>query len=161
MPALETAPAATVPTFMLTQTRVIRAPRARVFEAWTNPEIVKQWFGPTAMRIPGVSLDVRVGGAYRIEFAPQETGDGTACGTQSTAAFGEYTRIVPNQLLQFTWSSNWQPGEDSLVTVSLKDVDGGTEITILHENFNTEASRDGHNRGWAGSFDKLAALLES
>jgi uncharacterized protein YndB with AHSA1/START domain len=159
MPALDSA-RATVPTFMLTQTRVIRAPRARVYEAWTDPEILKQWFGPTALRIPDVSLDVRVGGAYRIEFAPRAVADGDACGSQNTAAFGHYTKIVPNELLQFTWSSNWQPGEDSLVTVSLKDAADGTEITILHENFNTEASRDGHNQGWMGSLDKLASLLE-
>jgi len=160
MPALATAPAATVPTFMLTQTRVIRAPRARVYEAWTNPEIVKQWFGPVGLQCPSVEVDPRIGGAYRIEFAPRAAADGNACGSQNTAAFGHYTKIVPNELLQFTWASNWQPGEDSVVTVSLKDVDGGTEITILHENFNTEASRDGHNQGWAGSFDKLANLLE-
>jgi uncharacterized protein YndB with AHSA1/START domain len=148
---------------MLSQTRVIRAPRARVYEAWTNPETMKQWFGPSAMRTPNVSLDVRVGGAYRIEFAPnqQAPSDDHDCGGTNTAAFGQYTQIVPNQLLQFSWSSNWQPGEDSLVTVSLKDVDGGTELTILHENFNTEESRDAHNNGWAGSFDKLARILEA
>ena len=71
MPALETAPASTVPTFMLTQTRVIRAPRARVYEAWTNPEIVKQWFGPVGLQCPSVEVDPRIGGAYRIEFAPR------------------------------------------------------------------------------------------
>jgi uncharacterized protein YndB with AHSA1/START domain len=161
MPALETAPAATVPTFMLTQTRVIRAPRARVYEAWTNPEIVKQWFGPVGLQCPRVEVDARIGGAYRIEFAPRAATDGNACGSQNTAAFGHYTKIVPNELLQFSWSSNWQPGEDSVVTVSLKDVDGGTEITILHENFNTEASRDAHDKGWAGGLGKLASLLEA
>ena len=164
MPTLESAPTKSVPTFMLSQTRVIRAPRARVYEAWTNPEILKQWFGPAAMHTPDVSLDVRVGGAYRIEFAPnnqQAPPDGKACGGTNTAAFGEYTKIVPNELLQFSWSSNWQPGEDSLVTVSLKDVEGGTELTLIHENFNSEESREGHNKGWAGSFDKLARILAS
>jgi uncharacterized protein YndB with AHSA1/START domain len=162
MPALETVTASkAVPTFILTQTRVIRAPRARVYEAWTNPEMAKQWFGPAGLQCPSVEIDPRIGGAYRIEFAPRAAADGISCGSQNTAAFGHYTKIVPNQLLQFTWSSNWQPGEDSIVTVSLRDVDGGTEITILHENFNSEASRDAHNQGWAGSLDKLTAMLES
>jgi uncharacterized protein YndB with AHSA1/START domain len=162
MPALETAPAATVPTFMLTQTRVIRAPRARVYEAWTNPEIMQQWMGPVGRHCPSASLDVRVGGAYRIEIVPDNLPpiEGEACGERRTAAIGNYTKVVPNQLLQFTWAADWNPGEQSLVTVSLKDVDGGTEITILHENFNKEASRDGHNQGWAGSLDKLAAMVE-
>jgi uncharacterized protein YndB with AHSA1/START domain len=164
MPTLETAPASTVPTFLLTQTRVIRAPRARVYEAWTNPEIMKQWFGPQGLQCPSIEIDPRSGGAYRIEFAPVNlppAADVIACGSQNTAAFGHYTKVVSNELLQFTWSSNWQPGEDSLVTVSLKDVDDGTEITILHENFNTEQSRDGHHQGWAGCLDKLTAMLQS
>jgi uncharacterized protein YndB with AHSA1/START domain len=165
MPALATAPAATVPTFTLTQTRVIRAPRARVFEAWTNPEIIKQWFGPAGKQCPGASTDVRVGGAYRLEVASctpaHGSADGSECAAPLSVATGNYTKVVPNELLQFTWSTNWSPGEDSVVTVSLKDVDGGTEITILHENFNTEASRDGHNQGWAGCLDKLASTLES
>jgi uncharacterized protein YndB with AHSA1/START domain len=163
MPALEAAPAhSNVPTFMLTQTRVIRAPRARVYEAWINPEILQKWFGPEGRHCPSVSLDPRVGGAYRIEFAmdnPQPATDGEAC-KPNTAAFGEYTKIVPNELLQFTWASNWQPEEVSVVTISLKDVGGGTEITILHENFNTEASRDGHNQGWIGCLDSLASWLD-
>jgi uncharacterized protein YndB with AHSA1/START domain len=163
MPALETAPTSTstVPTFMLTQTRVIRAPRARVYEAWTNPEIVKKWFGPAGKTCPGFSADVRVDGAYRVEVAsctPVTAADGSECEAPLAVATGNYTKVVPNELLQFTWTTNWSPGEDSIVTVSLKDVDGGTEITILHENFNTEASRDGHNQGWAGCLDKLAAL---
>ncbi|MDP9052535.1 MAG: SRPBCC domain-containing protein [Acidobacteriota bacterium] len=163
MPALESVPAKTgIPTFMLTQTRVIRAPRARVYEAWTTPEILQKWFGPEGRHSPSASMDVRVGGAYRIEFAMDNqppAAEGEGC-KPNTAAFGEYTKIVPNELLQFTWASNWQPEEQSLVTISLKDVDGGSEITILHENFNTEASRDGHNLGWAGSLVKLAAMLE-
>jgi uncharacterized protein YndB with AHSA1/START domain len=166
MPALESAPASTstVPTFMLTQTRVIRAPRARVYEAWTKPEIMQKWFGSAGKHCPSAEVDLRTGGAYRIEFAsdsqPPAAADGSECGTQKTAAVGHYTKIVPDELLQFTWSSEWQPGEQSLVTVSLKDVAGGTEIAILHENFNTEASRDGHNQGWMGCLDKLAAFFE-
>jgi uncharacterized protein YndB with AHSA1/START domain len=167
MPTLESAAAnarPTVPTFMLTQTRVIRAPRERVYQAWTTPAILQKWFGPVDRHCPAVSVDLRVGGAYRIEFAPKDPpaadASGSACGAQNTAAIGNYTRIVPNELLQFTWASDWQPGEQSLVTISLKDVAGGTEVTILHENFNTEASRDGHNQGWAGCLDSLAAMFE-
>jgi uncharacterized protein YndB with AHSA1/START domain len=166
MPALEAAPAhSTVPTFMLTQTRVIRAPRQRVFEAWITPEILMQWFGSAGKHCPSAEVDLRVGGAYRIEMEPTslepDAGPDATCASQRVAAFGNYTRIVPNELLQFTWSSDWNPGEESLVTVSVKDVAAGTEINILHENFNTEASRDGHNKGWAGCLDKLAHMLES
>jgi uncharacterized protein YndB with AHSA1/START domain len=162
MPALETAPAlvSAVPTFMLTQTRVIRAPRARVYEAWTNPEIIKQWFGPVGMHCTRASSDARVGGAYLMEAkpTPEAIAANPACADRGGAATGIYTKVVPNELLQFTWNASWSPSELSLVTISLKDVDGGTEITLLLENFASEQSRDGHNQGWASVLDKLAAL---
>jgi uncharacterized protein YndB with AHSA1/START domain len=165
MPTLETAPSQPATTLKLTQTRLIRAPRARVYEAWTNPEILKQWFGPAKMRCPEASLDVRVGGAYRIDVVPDTPAPsatpGTECAERRSTAFGTYTRIVPNELLQFTWAPDWNPGEQTLVTVSLRDVPNGTEITILHENFTSEASRDGHNTGWAGCLDKLETRLEA
>jgi uncharacterized protein YndB with AHSA1/START domain len=163
MATLQMESAPSVPTFMLTQTRVIRAPRSRVYQAWTDPAIMTQWFGPAGRHCPGATLDVRVGGAYRIEVIPDNLPpgpEGEACAERRTAAIGRYTKVVPNELLQFTWAADWNPGEESLVTVSLKDVDSGTEITILHENFNKEASRDGHNQGWIGCLDKLASALE-
>jgi uncharacterized protein YndB with AHSA1/START domain len=164
MPTVEAAPT-TVPTFMLNQTRVIRAPRQRVYEAWTNPAILKQWFGRPGRYSPHTEVDLRVGGAYRIDMARDETAEAAPasgeCAPQKVAAIGEYTKIVPNELLQFTWAADWSPTEQSLVTVSLKDVAGGTEITILHENFATEASRDAHNQGWAGCLDNLKAKLEN
>jgi uncharacterized protein YndB with AHSA1/START domain len=149
---------------MLTQTRVIRAPRSRVYQAWTDPEILQKWFGPPGKHCPEASIDLRVGGAYSITMAPDDAPPDAvdSCGGgQQTTAFGKYTKIVPNELLQFTWASNWSPGEQSLVTISLKDVKSGTELTILHENFITEASRDGHNQGWAGCLEELAAMLEA
>jgi uncharacterized protein YndB with AHSA1/START domain len=158
MPTLETAPAAS--NILLTLTRIIRAPRARVYQAWTNPEIVKQWFGPGNMYCPHASVDARVGGAYSMEAAP--TPEGLAANPNSTGgtATGTFTRVVPNELLQFTWKPSWNPGEESLVTVSLRDVDGGTELTLRHENFASEQSREGHNKGWSGCLDKLTAATE-
>lgn len=162
MPTLETAPTATG-NIMLEQTRVIRAPRPRVYEAWTNPDILKQWFGPARMHCPDATLDVRVGGEYRIDVVPDvlpEAREGEACGERRSSALGSYTRVVPNELLQFTWSPDWNVGEESLVTVTFKDATGGTEVTIRHERFATEQSRDGHNNGWAGCLDKLSAMAD-
>jgi len=164
MPTLETAPTQAVPDIMLTQTRIIRASRARVYEAWTDPEILKEWFGPAGRHCPNAAMDVRVGGAYRIEVmpdAPTPSASGTACEQGRSAAIGSFTKVVPNELLQFTWSPDWNLGEKSVVTVSLKDVEGGTAVTILHEGFLTEGSRDGHGQGWAGCLDKLTAKLQN
>ena len=147
------------PELMLQQTRIIRAPRSRVYQAWTNPEIMKHWIGPANMHCCEARLDVRVGGKYRIQVVPDVPPADDP--NRSSSAEGEYTKIVPNELLQFTWSPSWNVGEQSLVTVTLRDVPDGTQITILHEKFETEASRNGHNNGWAGSLDKLAASLEN
>jgi uncharacterized protein YndB with AHSA1/START domain len=157
MPTLESAPI-TAANIFLEQHRIIRAPRARVYEAWTNPEILKTWFGSASRYCPSATLDVRVGGAYRIEVAPNEpaaAATGEDCATRTTAAFGAYTKIVPDELLQFTWASDWVPGEESLVTVTFEDARGGTQVNIRHERFATEQSRDAHNTGWANCLDKL------
>lgn len=157
---LDSTPATSI---FLEQTRIIRAPRARVYQAWTNPELLKQWFGNASKYCPSATLDVRIGGSYRIEVAPIVPPDNPSqdCGSSTTAATGTYTRIVPYELLQFTWSTAWSPGEESLVTVTFKDADGGTQLTIFHDRFATEQSRDAHNQGWAGCFDKLEAVATS
>jgi len=142
---------------MISQTRVIRAPRARVYEAWTTPAMLMQWFGSAMAYCPGATMDVRAGGEYRIDVLPTTP---PPDGTGAAAVVGHFTKVIPNELVQFTWSSPWHGGEESLVTVSLKDVAEGTELTLLHEQFKTEASRDGHRNGWAGALDKMAGLLE-
>ncbi len=162
MPALETAPTA-AQNLLLNQTRIIRAPRARVYEAWTNPEIMEQWFGSPTMVCSSVSIDLRAGGSYRIEAVRKEASTISAediCeGRPFNAVVGSYTKIVPNQLLQFTWTAAWAPEEESLVTVSLKDAPGGTEITILHEKFLSEASRDAHNNGWSHALGNIEKVV--
>ena len=159
MPTLETA---ATPTLMLEQSRIIRAPRERVYEAWTNPEVLKQWFGNPKSYCSSATLNVHPGGSYRITVTPVVPPDtpGEECGTRTSSAFGSYVKVVPNELLQFTWSSDWVPGEDTLVTVSFQDARGGTQINIRHERFVTEASRDAHNNGWATCLDRLTTLAE-
>jgi uncharacterized protein YndB with AHSA1/START domain len=164
MPILQMEPPQTEAAIKLIQTRILRAPRPRVYEAWTNPEAVQRWFGPGNRNVSSATLDVREGGKYRIEMR----GTLESCMSQRpnqdrshlTAAGGTYTRVVPNELLQFTWTGDWNPSETTLVTVSLKDFRGDTEITLQHERFVTEDSRDRHQHGWGASLDKLAELLE-
>lgn len=140
--------------------KVIRASRKRVFEAWTKPEVMRQWFGPVNMDTPEVTNDLRVGGSYRVAMQKcEERAANEAMGPISVAT-GVYREIVPNERVSFTWNGNWAPGEESLVTVTLKDVAGGTEVTITHERFLTTASMSGHEQGWVGSLQKLAAFLE-
>ncbi len=143
-------------------TRVIRAKRERVFAAWTKPEMVMKWFAPETKTVCDVSVDLRVGGAYRIEM----TGANAECDGEggrragTVAAFGIYREIVPDELLRFTWNGTWHPEEETLVTVALKDVTGGTELTLTHERFATEESRAGHERGWTGGLTKMGKMFD-
>jgi len=153
MPTLE-AVATEAPVCIVEQTRLIRASRARIYEAWTNPEILKRWFGPADRICSTAEIDARVGGAFRVGVKLKDVSD-----TREVTASGQYTRLVPSQLVQFSWRPSWSPGEESLVTVSLEHVRGGTEVTIRHELVPAERF-DGYSKGWDGSLTKLAKSLE-
>jgi len=144
-------------------TRVIRASRAKVYEAWTRPEIMKKWHAPGDMNFVSATLDVREGGTYEV------LSQGMMCTPEGASeedrkrqvtVRGEYRKVIPNELLQFTWNGSWAPTETSMVTVFLRDVEGGTEIRLRHEQFATEGSRDGHAMGWESLFSKLASAIE-
>jgi hypothetical protein len=80
------------------------------------------------------------------------------CGSRTATAEGVYTKVVPNELLQFTWIPTFSPGEESLVTITFTDARGGTQVDIRHERFATEASREAHNSGWANCLEKLDSM---
>jgi len=125
--------------------RVIRANRQRVFDAWTKPEEMRRWFAPGPMTVAAVEADPREGGAYRIEMKGSmdnlpENAD------RRSIAFGEYTEIVPNERLRFTWRPNWNP-------------EGGTELLLIHDRIDLESSCGGYKQGWTSCVAKLDAYL--
>src|SRR5438309_4398259 len=111
MPASEMETAPSSPALILTQSRVIRASRERVYQAWTDPQILTKWFGPAGIHCSHSEMDVRVGGTYRIEMSPNEPpapgSSGTECADRRSSATGIYTKVVPNELLQFNWHPQW------------------------------------------------------
>ena len=139
-------------------TRVIKASRERVFEAWTNPRLVTKWFGTPDTTVVGMTMDLRVGGRYSIETAggsPDKDGKKRLMRVE-----GVYREILPVERLCFTWKAAWAPEEDGLVTVSLREVADGTELTLEHTGFLSEQSMMAHDKGWRSSMEKLAGALE-
>jgi uncharacterized protein YndB with AHSA1/START domain len=134
--------------------RLIKAPRARVYAAWTDPSQLKQWFGPENVRTRDLVADARVGGRFRWDLT---NSDG-----EEMTNLGEYRELVPNEKVVFTWhwedDENWE-NHTSIVTVELKDADGGTELGLTHEQLPNEQSRDGHNGGWNSALNKLETYL--
>lgn len=137
----------------LTINRRLNASPERVFAAWTDPEKLIQWFGPTET-IPGsvkADMDVRVGGAYRISF---RTEDG-----EYHQVGGTYREIVPDRRLVFSWAWHSTPERESVVTVSLRPDGAATLLSLHHAQFFDQAARDGHEHGWTGTMDKLERLF--
>jgi uncharacterized protein YndB with AHSA1/START domain len=136
--------------------RVIEAPRDRVYAAWTDPEQLKQWFGPENVKTRELVADARMGGTFRWDIINSE-------GEEMTMR-GEFRELQPDKKIVFTWQ--WEDDEDwknrtSIVTVDLYDRDGGTELRLTHEQLPNEESRDGHTRGWESALDKLERLFSS
>jgi uncharacterized protein YndB with AHSA1/START domain len=149
----------------LEMTRVIKAPRAKVFDAWIRPETIRQWFGSPNMRTSVTEANGVVDGRYCIEMqgiSPEaEAARPNESVNYKTGVTGTYTKVSPYDLLQFTWAAQWAPDEISLVTLHFRDVDGGTELRLVHTLFLSEASRDAHQTGWTRGMDKLVEVLEA
>jgi uncharacterized protein YndB with AHSA1/START domain len=135
----------------LSISRVIRAPREKVFAAWTEPEALKRWWGPGPVSCPEAHVDLREGGAYRLANLLV---DGSI-----TWISGRFERVrVPAELV-YTWNVSTVPGEPTLVRVLFLPHPDGTELVLTHERFAHETVRDMHLQGWGACIDKLAAML--
>jgi uncharacterized protein YndB with AHSA1/START domain len=135
----------------LTIVRRIKAPPARVYDAFTRPEIIAKWWGPDAGPVLQVEVDVRVGGRFRIIF---QTLDG-----ERHESIGTYRVVEPGRRL--VWDTAWVafPERESLVTLDFVAIPEGTELTVHHAQLHDEEVRDAHAAGWAGMLDKLPTLL--
>jgi uncharacterized protein YndB with AHSA1/START domain len=134
--------------------RFIKAPRDRVYAAWTDAAQLKKWFGPENVQTRDLIADVRVGGQFRWDCTDPE-------GKEVTIT-GEYCELQPGRKIVFTWrleeDKDWK-NHSSIVTVEFFDREGGTEVCLTHETLPTEASRDDHKQGWNSVLDKLEKFL--
>jgi uncharacterized protein YndB with AHSA1/START domain len=135
----------------LTVVRRIKAPPQTVFAAFVEPAHILKWWGPDAGPTLLAETDVRVGGRFRVVF---ETLDGERHENR-----GEYLEVDPPARLVMVWWWASTPERRSRVTVSIRPVNSGSELTVRHEMFIDEASRDSHLLGWNGALDKLERLL--
>jgi uncharacterized protein YndB with AHSA1/START domain len=138
----------------LTLKRHIKAPPAKVYAAWTQAEQIVRWFGPheTVLDTVKATLDVRVGGKFRVSF--------NAIDGEYHEVGGTYREVIPDQRLQFTWAWHSTPERESLVTITTVPDGAGTMLTLHHEQLFDQKAADGHKHGWTGTLDKLAAIFE-
>jgi len=135
--------------------RTFNAPRALVFRAWTEPQLLAQWSCPRGFTCTEQHGELRVGGAF---FARMRSPEGTEHRLR-----GVYREIVPPERLVFThcWvDESGTAGPETLVTVSLAERDGCTAMLFQQGIFASVEARDGHGQGWGSCFERLAELLE-
>jgi uncharacterized protein YndB with AHSA1/START domain len=137
--------------------RTMEAPAQDVFDAWTNPEVLRRWWSPDPKgRVPVADVDLRVGGAYRIAM---ETPDGTRHTVQ-----GEYREVRPPERLVYTWAwveEDGSPGHVSTVTVSFREEGARTTVILEHSDLPSAESRERHAAGWSACLGNLARVFPS
>ena len=126
----------------------------KIFDAWVNPEHLARWFGPTeGTRFPSLEVNAEPGGRYRIHM---QSPDG-----KEWVVGGEYRRVERPRFLEFTWA--WEGADlgdsETLVTVELNEIETGTELVLTHSLFPTEEMCENHDKGWNGSFERLAKIV--
>ncbi|SFK82654.1 SRPBCC family protein [Methylocapsa palsarum] len=139
-------------------TRIFDAPRALVFEMWTDPAHLRHWMGPRDHPAVELGGDFRPGGRWRTCLRPENGGRDLWQG-------GVYREIVKPERLVFTFAwdqDDGRPGPETEVTVLFEDHEGDrTRMTFRQAVFNTSANRDGHRFGWSSSFDRLDEYLRT
>lgn len=127
-------------------------PVKKLWAAWTDPGIIKLWFGsdPNGTGLDAV-LDVRVGGAYAVTFA-------NSTGEEYTAQ-GIYQEVELNKKLAFTWGWEDEPHIKESVVVQFQPEGDGTLMTFEHLEIDANTSHN-YEKGWRTTFDKLEKALE-
>lgn len=133
---------------------------ARVFQAWTDPNIVMKWFGRAPNSLHSATIDLRQGGAWQF----LESSDGE----KSVGFEGEYLDIEPGERLLFTWSQvvAHTSGEREATPLSQVEViftaqGRGTHVRLVHSAVHDEDTRRGFGGGWAFAFNTMSALLSN
>ena len=141
-------------------TRIIDAPCEKVFRAWTEPALLKQWFAPLPWTTPTAEVDVRAGGSNLFLMRGP---DGNEFPSR-----GVYLEVVKNERLVFTdaFTQAWEPSEKAFMTVVVTFEDEGGDKTkyMARVRHWTVADREAHEKmgfheGWAICAEQLAAVV--
>lgn len=136
--------------------RTFSAPARSVFEAWTSPALMKQWWVPKSMGMILLSceMDARTGGRYRFEFSHPAS-------EQPLAFFGTYLDVIPHQRLVWT---NEESEQGAVTTVTFEER-GGTTLLTLRDLYPTKEAFDAGAEGTEAcmpeQFEQLEGLLAS
>lgn len=158
--------------------RVFDAPRELVWKAWTEPEMIKKWWGPEGFSAPSIKVDLRVGGKYIFAMHGPE---GSQWDRDMYSA-GVYREIVPYEKLVVTDYFSDKDGNmiapstegqdedfpsETTVTVLFEEIDEGrTKLSIIYPMPESEAQKEamlksGMKEGWSSSLNKLSEAIKT
>ena len=134
------------------------APRELVFDAWTNEDVLRDWWAAMPTMSPGeIEVDLREGGRYRMEMR--------ADNGEVHTVVGEYREVRRPERVAYTWT--WEsneaamgPSANTLVEVDFAEDGDGTLVTLVHSGFGDEQVAGMHEHGWNGTFDSLQRYLD-
>jgi uncharacterized protein YndB with AHSA1/START domain len=144
----------TPPAFELELDRLIQAPRERVFEAWTKPEQMSQWFAPKPFELVVDEMDFRPGGRFRMAMRGPNGEDFPFTGT--------YREIVPPERLSWTGEFSSGPADQISTVVTFESQGGATRVHV-RQTFHVmtpeiEQATKGAQQGWTMTLDQLEAF---
>ena len=150
----------------LSITRVLDAPRALVFKAWTTPAHMVRWWGPHGFTCLSCTIDLRVGGEWRLAMR-------SPTGVEDRQR-GVFQEIVEPERIVFTYqfedfaerqeagrpmNAGAGTGHQTIVTVSFDDLGGKTRLTLRQGIFQSPEACDDHIHGWSEALDHLAEFI--
>jgi uncharacterized protein YndB with AHSA1/START domain len=144
-------------------TQYVNAPRAHVYRALIDADMVAEWMVPSDMSSQVHVFDAREGGAFRISLT-YDTPTGTGKTTAHTDTYhGRFVKLVPHEqvveVMEFETSDDAMHGE-MIATFILTEANGGTNVLAIHENLPPGLSPSDNELGWRMSLEKLAKLVE-
>ena len=135
--------------------RTFDAPAERVYDAWTNPEVMRRWYhcGPD-WATPEVEVDLRVGGRFRVVMRKPDGSE--------VELSGEYTGIDRPRRLAMTCTFSDDPsGAEQSIELSFSETAGATTVVLVNSRIPSEARSDAQGWGWGRCLDELEPVLGS
>ena len=129
--------------------RLLRAPPQRVFDAWTQPELLLQWWGPEGVALLEAVVELEVGGAIELCHSLP---DGATLWMR-----GRFEEVESPHRLVYSWTMG--EGPEERVTVRFLEEDSGTRVVVEHVRIQSQQARDSHEAGWLGCLSGLERLL--
>ncbi len=144
--------------------RLVHAPRSAVYRALIDPDDVARWRVPDGMRCEVHQLDATTGGTFRVSLTYDEPSAVGKTSEHTDTYHGRFVELVPDErvveMIEFETDDPAMQGEMTMTT-TLVDVNGATEVTVLHEGLPAIVSVAGNEEGTRMALANLAALVES